>query len=154
MISYIAWGLFSYLSFVAVFYGLWRTWDEVHEDQKIRGHKAMKRVMDAVFWVLGVDFGNVCSVALMKKGSQKYFAAGCVLLFPSIASLLPSAIIGFIANFVLEEKFVLKCNEGFANEGTNLCSQDGSGCCQVISSHDIWNVQDFVGGLASNILAT
>jgi len=116
-------------------------------------NKFIQHVMAAVFWILGVDFGNVSAVTLMRKG-QDYFGVGCILLFPSIASLLPSAIIGFIANFVLEEKFVLKCNEGFANEGTNLCSEDGSGCCQVISSHNVWNAQDFVGGLASNILAT
>merc|ERR1712228_733035 len=111
-----------------------------------------KWVLTAEFWILGVDFGDVSISELMEETGLLCLLV--LFIFPPIAALLPSFIIGFIANFALEEKFELKCSDDFTNEGTNLCSADGTGCCQVISSHDISNTYTFVGGLASNILAT
>ena len=70
-----------------------------------------------------------------------------------MAALLTSSFIGFIENFILEEKFELKCSADIVNN--ELCFNDsGHGCCDVISSHDIRNTYTFIGGLASNILAT
>ncbi len=73
-------------------------------------------------------------------------------MFPSLASFVPAAIVGFIANYVLEEQFELKCSEEIEN--TAICFDDGHGCCEVISSHELVNSYEFIGGLASNIIAT
>ena len=134
MIAYIAWGVCSYLATVIkiVFQQQW--------------------ILTAELWILGLDLGTISPRKI--RGTNSTIGIFMLLLLPSIAALLPSAIIGFIANFVLEEKFELKCNDSITGAGTNLCSLDGSGCCEVVSSHELSNSYTFIGGLASNILAT
>lgn len=66
-----------------------------------------------------------------------------------IVACLPAVVAGFIANYILEEKFLLECD----NDTGDICFEDGRGCCVVISSHKLENFYDFMGGLFSNILA-
>eukprot|EP01084_Bolivina_argentea_P173654 300802_1 len=69
----------------------------------------------------------------------------------AISSLLPTAIIGFIANYFVEEKFLLKCDSKFKTG--DICYDDGRGCCLLLSSHEFENTFDFAARLASHILA-
>merc|ERR1712129_676776 len=107
-----------------------------------------------MFFILGVDFGAVSFEQIMYDNNEREINLLILYIFPAIAALFPSAIIGFIANFFLEEKFKLQCDDSLDAIGTNICSIDGSGCCEIVSSHDVWNSYTFIGGLASNILAT
>eukprot|EP01083_Nonionella_stella_P087932 244832_1 len=75
-----------------------------------------------------------------------------VNIFRPLMCLLPASICGFLANYMLEERFMLKCNESYTD--SNVCFDDGVGCCQVINSHDLNNSYYFTGGLVSNILAS
>ena len=68
-----------------------------------------------------------------------------------ITSLLPAAVIGFLANHILEEKFLLECDAKL--KSGDICYENGEACCIVISSHHFDHLFDFAGKLASNILA-
>lgn len=59
--------------------------------------------------------------------------------------------VGFIANFILAERYELQCKEEYI-EG-DVCFEEADSCCKIISSHDWNNLYVFTGGLASNILA-
>merc|ERR1711933_139742 len=112
----------------------------------------MERIMDqinqVVLVIIGVDFGDV-NIDLF--GGDFIQVMSILFMMPSLASLLPAAVFGFIANFVLEEKFELKCD----GIGENDCAvQTEIGCCDIISSHELNNTYEFAGGLASNIIAT
>merc|ERR1712083_527813 len=53
-------------------------------------------------------------------------------------SLLPATIIGFVANYVMEPKFILQCDVDLTVG--DVCYDDHSartGCCDVVSSHDL-----------------
>eukprot|EP01083_Nonionella_stella_P125690 380180_1 len=65
---------------------------------------------------------------------------------------LPGSVCGFLANYILQERFMLKCKQSYTD--SSVCFDDGVGCCQVISSHDLMNAYYFTGGLVSNILAS
>merc|ERR1712228_870410 len=126
MISYIVWGIFSF--FFPVLFLLFTAEN---------GGMANK-VTEVVLMIIGIDFGGF---NLLETFGNKDFGAqevamlfAVLFIFPTLASLLPAAICGFIANFVLEEKFELKCD--------------------IISSHELENSYAFIGGLASNIIAT
>eukprot|EP01083_Nonionella_stella_P229530 812332_1 len=73
-------------------------------------------------------------------------------LFRSLMCLLPASVCGFLANYILQERFMLKCKESYMD--SNVCFDDGVGCCEVVSSHDLMNAYYFTGGLVSNILAS
>eukprot|EP01083_Nonionella_stella_P049819 132716_1 len=92
------------------------------------------------------------SVTLLHAGNSTIAVMFMMFLLPSFAILFPSAVIGFLANFILEEKFVLECGDDITAE--YLCFEEEYGCCEVISSHDYRNTYEFVGGLASNVIAT
>ena len=143
MIAYISWGIISYLlSMIVLSTMVYETWKQMEK---------MKTLMHIMFFIIGVDFGDIDFQALYN--SNMVFGFCVVGVFPSMVASLPSAIVGFIANFVLEEKFVLQCSDDI--DDTDLCfNNSGHGCCQVISSHDLRNSYSFMGGLASNILAT
>ena len=141
MIGYIIWGISTYIFILAMVIG-----EEVLTG---KGKHFLRKFNDVMFFIIGVDF-EVDFSRFMDKSD--ILAAATFLIFPQLAALLPSAIFGFIANFALEEKFELKCNDSIKND--TLCWDDGYGCCEVISSHDIRNTYTFMGGLASNILAT
>eukprot|EP01084_Bolivina_argentea_P264537 448121_1 len=144
MIAYIAWGVFSYLFTVGV--AIARALQVQLEDKiKVDG------LLQIMFFIIGVDFAQIGLESLF---INVIFGLVILFLFPSLAALLPSAVIGFIANFMLEEKFQLKCGDSIANDIDELCFDTDYGCCEVISSHNIRNTYEFVGGLASNILAT
>lgn len=72
-------------------------------------------------------------------------------------SLLPASIIGFVANYVMEPKFVLQCDADLTFG--DVCYDDHSartGCCDVVSSHDLDQYDtmfDFLGSMASSIVA-
>eukprot|EP01083_Nonionella_stella_P191894 709870_1 len=148
MIAYIAWGISSYLLvtliLALVFVGRVSDFDS---------DNALNQLWSGIFWIIGVDLGDVSADDLTSGGDKLLLC--CVLwVFPCLASLLPAAIIGFISNFILEEKFELKCNDEIQSDIENVMCYDGFGCCEVISSHDYSNMYGFMGGLASNILAT
>eukprot|EP01083_Nonionella_stella_P170062 577959_1 len=149
MIAYIAWGVSSYV--LMTFMVALLLVDDVSD---FDGKNAVNQLYSGIFWIIGVDLGDVRPGDLI-KGGDDWLLICCVLwVFPCLASLLPAAIIGFISNFILEEKFELKCNDEIQSDIENLCFDDGFGCCEVISSHDYSNMYGFMGGLASNILAT
>ena len=119
-IFYIAWG-----SSIGIFCLIHSTMD-----------RKKQREFDKFLWsIIGVEANDT------GKGydDPSWFIVAC----------LPAVVAGFIANYILEEKFLLECN----NETGDICFEDGRGCCVVISSHDISNFYDFMGGLFSNILA-
>ena len=139
MIAYISWGIISFIITISLTGMVLADRDEI------------KKFMEMIFFIIGVDFVDIDVKTLYY--SDVKFAVCVVLVFPSLAALLPSAIVGFIANYVLEEKFELKCSDSIVND--ELCfNNDGYGCCEIISSHDARNTYSFMGGLASNILAT
>ena len=72
----------------------------------------------------------------------------CIIL----AAMIPAAISGFLANYFLEERFELKCGKDLDNEEI-ICTSDGKQCCNIISSFDIADSYNFIGGLFSNMLA-
>eukprot|EP01084_Bolivina_argentea_P171469 297068_1 len=139
MVAYVTWGVCSYLFILMC---------------TIAALDHMGSLAEAmianVFWIIGVDFGQIDFETLFSHNDTFGFAM--VLVYPALGAALPSAIVGFIANFVLEEKFELKCNDEIIND--TLCFDEKFGCCEVISSHDVRNTYAFIGGLASNILAT
>eukprot|EP01084_Bolivina_argentea_P151382 264226_1 len=138
MISYIIWGALSYLTSL-IYFIFWAIGFEDFND----------KLNNIVLMIIGVninsndDFGDVADSELT--------VYSVVFMFSSLANLLPAAIAGFIANFALEEKFELKCG---ANITSDICFESDYGCCDVVSSHDYRNSYAFIGGLASNILAT
>ena len=138
MIAYLSWGIFSFISTNAVAYVIL--------------NEARQTLVFYVcnVWIIGVDFGDINPDTLFDD--NKAFGLAVIFVFPSLAALLPAIIIGFIANFVLEEQFLLECAESITDE--TLCFENKYGCCEVISSHDIQNSYQFIGGLASNILFT
>eukprot|EP01084_Bolivina_argentea_P317146 549844_1 len=139
MISYITWGIMSFTVstayLVASYYQKGYDW-----------------INSVILLIIGVDFGDFDVMKEVSQGSDLNLALfGVLFVFPALASFLPAAIVGFIANFILEEKFELKCSADATNE--YLCFEEKYGCCEIISSHDYHNSYEFIGGLASNILA-
>ena len=140
MIAYITWGVFTYLFILIIWiFGV------------LEKLAAAKKMVFCIFWISGIEFDFIEASKLFTRHWK--FVILTVAIFPALAALLPSIIIGFIANYIVEEQFILDCGEDVTND--TLCfSDDGYGCCEVISSHDIRNSYTFIGGLASNILAT
>eukprot|EP01084_Bolivina_argentea_P151384 264229_1 len=134
MVSYIVWGASSYLTSI-MYFTLHRFF--------IKGKGALNSV---ILMIIGVKINNNDHFI---KNTTTFL--GVVFVFSALAALLPAAIAGFIANFALEEKFELKCG---ANITSDICFESDYGCCDVVSSHDYRNSYAFIGGLASNILAT
>eukprot|EP01083_Nonionella_stella_P243514 848451_1 len=82
--------------------------------------------VNAMLWkVIGIDLP-------VEQQKSKGFIS--VLL----ASLIPAITAGFIANFILEEKFILECDKN--TKESNLCADNRDKCCTIISSHDISNI--------------
>ena len=141
MIAYVTWGVCSCLLINGALAGL------LFQRRKIINH-----LYDNLFWILGVDF-DFKDKSEIKKFLKRGNALICVaFVLPALAAVAPSAIVGFIANYALEEKFVLKCKDDI--ESDNLCFGARYGCCKVISSHDVQFAYAFIGGLTSNIVAT
>eukprot|EP01084_Bolivina_argentea_P253631 426143_1 len=72
--------------------------------------------------------------------------------FDLLTALLPASIVGFTVNYILQERFLLKCKEDYTE--SDICFQEDVGCCHVISSHNFENAYYFIGGSVSNILAS
>ena len=140
MISYLAWGIFSFSISIAVVRA--HAWGN---------HSQVKSILDVVAFVIGVDFGDFDLSNASQSGTVIRFSLW--FLFPALASVLPCAACGYIANFVLEKKFELKCSEDITASDSTICFDDSYGCCEVISSHDAESSSSFLGGMASNILA-
>eukprot|EP00483_Globobulimina_turgida_P002956 UN02961 len=140
MISYIIWGIVSLMTSISHFV-------------LIYFHKDIRILDNAILLIMGVDFGDF-DVVRELEGNNFFEMLGIIFIFPALASLLPASVIGFIANYYLEEKFDLKCDEDIARTSQHLCLEEEYGCCEVISSHDIYNTWSFFGGLASNMLFT
>merc|ERR1719382_1892891 len=146
MVSYIVWGVSSYTIFCVL---LCAQSKQITQS----GPSGFDTMMNVVLKIIGVDFGGVSIMAWSQANPMdpKFWAILC--LFPSLASLLPAAIAGFIANFILEERFELSCDG--IEENTDDCAVvTTDGCCEIISSHAAENMYGFLGGMASSILAT
>ena len=63
-----------------------------------------------------------------------------------LVACAPAIVFGYLANFILEEKFILSCSK---NLQTDICNDDV--CCELVSSHTDWIV--FLVQLASSSLA-
>eukprot|EP01084_Bolivina_argentea_P213667 362807_1 len=179
MISYCVWGIISFITSTVYLVCLYY---KSKYKIKAQTYDSIMQTLDAlIFLILGVDTGDldeefsaihfgilslVLSIANSKSSywvmkdmlfkMDSFAGLGRFYVFPALASLLPSAVCGFIANFILEEKFELKCGEALSadmSDQYDLCFDDERGCCNVISSHDIQFSYSFVGGLASNMLA-
>eukprot|EP01083_Nonionella_stella_P099936 281266_1 len=143
MVAYIAWGIFIFLFITAyVLSGFTRrrgTW-----------------VQNILFVIVGlqfdIDFNYILSTAGKPNTSGIMITLSILFVFPALASVLPATIAGFVANFIFEEKFLLKCSEDVVND--QLCFDEQYGCCDIISSHEFQNMHVFIGGLTSNILAS
>eukprot|EP01084_Bolivina_argentea_P197289 338116_1 len=142
MIGYIVWGIMSYISSTIYIATI-----------AFEAHMTTTYVNNIILLIAGVDFGNIDQRKILRstRVAGSWIAVTC--LFPSLSSLLASAICGFIANYVLEEQFQLECSEDIRNE---FCFHSNSGCCNIVSSHDgeLSNSYSFLGGLASNIVAS
>eukprot|EP01083_Nonionella_stella_P097579 274292_1 len=158
MIAYIVWGTCSFVMVVTYFTLIFAF--RYTDRPKQATAKCINTINKALLFIVAVDFGALDIVSILTD-DDLYLdhilegkAMGVVTLFLTIpiASLLPAAVCGFIANYILEEKFELKCRSDITN--TNICFNSlGYGCCEVISSHSLRNSYAFMGGLASNILA-
>eukprot|EP01083_Nonionella_stella_P029764 81838_1 len=145
MIAYIIWGMTSWLlpaTFIMVL---------VRHNIKI-----VSVYTKLILIIIGIDFGG-WDVDDVGNEQNMLGLFVIMMVFPSLASVLPAAVAGFIANYILEEQFVLKC-EGIYEEydDESLCSvyDEGThGCCHIVSSHEVMNSYSFIGGLASNIIA-
>eukprot|EP00484_Ammonia_sp_Unknown_P022694 CAMPEP_0197027970 /NCGR_PEP_ID=MMETSP1384-20130603/7807_1 /TAXON_ID=29189 /ORGANISM="Ammonia sp." /LENGTH=573 /DNA_ID=CAMNT_0042456905 /DNA_START=44 /DNA_END=1765 /DNA_ORIENTATION=+ len=144
MISYVVWALLAYV-FSAVYW------------MGVQCHCGMSVIEDAMDLIIGVDLGDL-KLAIEGKGGKafegtakkKSFKA-LSFIIPSFCALFPAAIVGFLANFILEEKFELVCSEDMVAEH-HVCFEEAYGCCDVISNHDYRNTYQFLGGLFSNII--
>ena len=65
-----------------------------------------------------------------------------------LVSCAPAIVCGYLANYMLQERFELECNELYFGI-SDICEDDV--CCIVISSHDDWI--NFITKLASSIIA-
>mmetsp|Transcript_16299 Transcript_16299/g.25037 ORF Transcript_16299/g.25037 Transcript_16299/m.25037 type:complete len:498 (-) Transcript_16299:160-1653(-) len=142
-IAYIAWGCLSFLMSAVII---------VESLTKSMRH-ILVQTLRFTFRVTGIEFdidSDLEILEIMKKDAVD--ALAFVFLFPSLAALLPASTIGFVANYILEEKFVFECHENVEREDHTLCF-DGYGCCEMVSSHDPTSMYVFVGGFASNVLA-
>jgi len=69
-----------------------------------------------------------------------------------LVSVAPSLVSGFFANFILQPKYFLECNEAYGPiSDPDSCFNDGAICCVAISSHT--EPAGFFAGLASTVLA-
>ena len=69
-----------------------------------------------------------------------------------LVSLAPAMVLGFLANFILEPKYVFECDESYGPiADPDSCFNDGAICCIAISSHS--EPLAFMASLASTILA-
>eukprot|EP01083_Nonionella_stella_P112266 330037_1 len=152
MVAYVTWGTSS---FILLYIFVVAT--VVMTDNK-KQVQLMRIGTKIVFYIVGVDLGQVdveeiiSDMDIVTIFSGKDVGIIVLMLIPPCAGLLPAALAGFIANFVLEEKFELKCDHRIVNE--DLCFDTSYGCCEVVSSHNVSNMYVFMGGLASNILAS
>ena len=147
MISYLAWGIFTYLLMIG-FVSKGFVDDELkHLKWYVR---FVERMNDLMFYIIGINF----EVTIDRETLLKHKDIMMIVTYfsvPALAALLPAVFVGFIANYAMEEKFQLKCNDEIKHD---LCfDKSMHRCCKVISSYDVSNSYVFIGGLASNVLA-
>jgi len=68
-----------------------------------------------------------------------------------LVSFAPAMVAGFLANFILEEKYVFQCDHSAYDSISDVCYHDEGVCCIAISSHTA--PITFMASLASTILA-
>eukprot|EP01084_Bolivina_argentea_P063797 116398_1 len=141
MIAWIVWGCMSCLSSIGQV-GICLNSN--------KNNKCFDNVNKIILFVIGVDFGefNLNEIIGCCDFGTLF---GSIFLFPALASCLPAAMCGFIANFILEKKVQLKCSDSIDDD--TLCFED-YGCCELVSNRDFESSYVFLGGLASNIIAT
>ncbi len=105
-----------------------------------QNYKIINIYTQLILLIIGIDFGG-WDIDDVGNNQDTLGLFVVLMIFPSLASILPAAIVGFITNFIFEEKFLLKCNENVLEK------------CEIVSSHELENSYAFVGGLASNIIA-
>ena len=141
MVVYIAWGVFSFvLTSLLVLGGVLDSPLLIHAFSEI------------INIALGIDFGQTDVNELLNRYGNTFLISAVMFALPCVASFLPAAICGFIANFAWEPRYALKCSVDTLSG--DICFDDNEGCCEVISSHEWESSYSFVGSLTSNILAT
>merc|ERR1719242_1832036 len=68
-----------------------------------------------------------------------------------LVSLAPSMVAGFLANFFLETKYLIACDQSLFDPISDVCFHEEGVCCMVISSHT--KPITFLASMASTILA-
>ena len=105
---------------------------------RINGNMTLMKILQAIaLWINGINVANTFD----------YYVQTCHL---TLMSLLPACICGFIANYLLQERFLLKCSQNAPV--SDICFHEGVGCCDVVSSHNFATSYLFIGASISNIL--
>eukprot|EP01083_Nonionella_stella_P138934 422916_1 len=134
MIAYMAWCIY------VVMYSFNRacTVYSIFSKREICGMKArnVQGLNLIIKYVVGVEVEN--------KAVNNY-----TRLLAVVGGLFPALLAGLIANYILQEKYTLKCSKDFSSE---IC--EGPICCKLISSHEIKYFYQFIGVLASRIIAS
>ena len=149
MIAYLVWGISSF--FIVV--GQWTI-------EVIWGGKYHYRMRTCVgrysLMMAGIDTGSVDLFQVQSKhwrrkesGKHNLFeAVYCVI--PSMVCIIIGVVAGFITNYVLEQQFVLKCNEDIVSD---ICAENNQGCCRVISSWAFeFGTYTFISSMAGSII--
>ena len=126
MVAYMTWGLCSCCYYVRL--------------AMLLGDKTFLTSFDWLWKVVGIE------MPVDMRMDKLYL---CVHL----ASLLPAAVAGFVANFAMQEKFDLLCNDDLdIFDATVLCTTDSATCCGLVSSWKLETSYAFVGKIISNVL--
>eukprot|EP01084_Bolivina_argentea_P276227 471301_1 len=158
MIGYLAWGITSFLVLAGSdFMDAAFLWEG---EKKRRSIISKYSLLMAGINVGCVDVHDMTAKQWSGKDTQLTQAvmvwSAVFEVIPSMIMIIPAVAIGFIANYVLVPKFLLKCSEKISND--LLCFDNKYGCCTVLSSWDLnWanyaSQSIFISAAASNILA-
>ena len=136
MIAYIIWCLYV----VIYLYNRACTVYVIFSDREIFGMKAGNvKVFNLIIkYVVGVEVEN--------QAENNY-----TRLLAVVGGLFPALLAGFIANYILNEQYTLKCSKDFVS---GICDPDAGICCKLVSSHQFDYFYEFMGRVASRIIAS
>ena len=136
MVAYIGWCAF------VVFYLFNRalTVYSIFSERQICGNnpKTVKAGNFVIKYVVGV---------VIEKHTENNYTRPLAM----VGGLFPALIVGLIANYVLEERYILQCSDEILEEDAQFCK--GSVCCTIVSSHTGY-FYEFAGVLASRLIAS
>ena len=140
MIAYIVWSLYVIIYLFNRAFTVYVLWSDKEKVCCIKTANAkasnVKNTNLMIKYVVGVVIEN--------QAENDY-----TRLLAVVGGLFPALCAGVIANFILEERFILKCSTDIVSD---MCN--GNICCNVVSSHDLANFYDFIGNIASKLVAS